>query len=102
VLEAIDGEEAVRIFKEQRDRIHLVLCDLTMPHLNGWQTLAALRRIQPGIPVVLASGYDQAQAMAGNHPEQPQVFLHKPYEMKTLKEALQNALGAQKKAQKRA
>jgi PAS domain S-box-containing protein len=92
VLEAADGEEAVKIFKKQRDRIHLVLSDLTMPHLDGWQVLAALRRIQPGIPVVLASGYDQAHAMAGNHPEQPQVFLHKPYGMKTLEEALQKAL----------
>jgi PAS domain S-box-containing protein len=94
VLVAERGERALEIYREKRHVISLVilvLCDLTMPHLDGWQTLAALRRIQPEIPVVLASGYDRAHTMAGDHPEQPQAFLHKPYEMKTLKGVLQKA-----------
>jgi two-component system cell cycle sensor histidine kinase/response regulator CckA len=50
-----------------------------MPRMNGWETLTALRQLMPGIRVTLASGYSEAQAMVGRHPEQPQAFLHKPY-----------------------
>jgi CheY-like chemotaxis protein len=69
-----------------------VVCDLTMPAMDGWETLEVLRRMRPGLPVILTSGYDEAQAMKGDHAELPQVFLQKPYGMEALKGALQRAL----------
>ena len=84
VLEARDGIEAVEIFRQHHDTVRCVLSDLTMPHMDGWETLAALRRISPGIPVILSSGYDEAHVMAGEHPEWPQAFLGKPYGLKEL------------------
>jgi two-component system, cell cycle sensor histidine kinase and response regulator CckA len=72
--------------------IRCVLTDLTMPRMNGWETLAALRKLSPGIPVILSSGYDEAKAMEGKHAELPQVFLHKPYRMAELKAALGAAM----------
>ncbi len=92
VIAARDGAEAVEIFRDRADEIRLVLTDLTMPRLNGWETLTALRKMRPDIPVILASGYDAAQAMEGDHAEQPQVFLPKPYQMAGLKAALGKAL----------
>jgi CheY-like chemotaxis protein len=80
VLAARDGIEALDMFRAHKDRICLVLCDLTMPRMDGWETIAALRRLSPCIPVILSSGYDEAQVMAGDHPEKPQAFLSKPYE----------------------
>ncbi|MDK9706552.1 MAG: ATP-binding protein [Desulforhopalus sp.] len=94
VYQAKDGVEAVEIFLKQGSEIKIVLSDLTMPRMNGWETLTALRQIRPNIPVILTSGYDEAQAIAGDHPEMPQVFLHKPYKVATLKEALAKAMGA--------
>ena len=76
------------MFRQHRDEIRCVLCDLTMPRMDGWETLAALRKLAPDIPVILASGYDEAQVMAGDHPERPQAFLGKPYQMVQLKAAL--------------
>jgi len=92
VVTAKDGVEAVEIFRERQADIRLVLTDLSMPQMNGWETLAALRRIRPNIPVILSSGYDEARAMDGNYGEQPQAFLPKPYQIKTLKDALAKAL----------
>jgi PAS domain S-box-containing protein len=88
VLTAKDGVEAVEVFQQHQDEIRCVLCDLTMPRMNGWETLATLRTLRPSIPVVLASGYDEARVMAGGHPERPQAFLSKPYDMAQLKAAL--------------
>jgi len=92
VIEATDGLEAVEVFRRHKDEIRCVLCDLTMPRMNGWQTLAALRKLAPGIPVILASGYDEAQVMAGDHAEWPQAFLGKPYRLKGLRDAIGRAL----------
>jgi CheY-like chemotaxis protein len=92
VVEAHDGAEAVELFRAQADVITCAICDLTMPNLDGWQTIEALRQIQPGLPVILASGYDQASAMAGEHAELPQAFLHKPYLLSRLTEAMKTAM----------
>ena len=56
ILTARDGLEAVEVFRPQPKEIRLVLCDLTMPRRGGWETLEALRKLAPGIPVILASG----------------------------------------------
>ncbi|MGA2151845.1 MAG: PAS domain S-box protein [Geobacteraceae bacterium] len=97
VIEAKDGVDAVEVFRQRRNEISCVLCDLTMPRMNGWETLTALRKLAPGIPVILASGYDEAQVMEGDHPELPQVFLGKPYKHKGLSDAINQALVSMEK-----
>ena len=96
VLEAKDGIDALEVFRQHRGEIRCVLCDLTMPRMDGWETLAVLRKLAPGIPVILASGYDEDQVMAGSHSELPQVFLGKPYKLKGLGDAIDQALGRKK------
>ena len=88
VYEAKDGVEAVEVFQKHRDEIGCVLCDLTMPRMDGWETLTELRKLVPDIPVILSSGYSEAQVMAGDHPELPQAFLSKPYELVALNDAI--------------
>jgi len=92
ILEAKDGVEAVEIFQQHHDKIHFVLSDLTMPRMDGWDTLTALRKISPNIPVILSSGYDEAQVMADEHYEWPNAFLGKPYRSKVLAETISSVL----------
>ena len=94
VLEAGDGIEAVELFRRHPDEIRCVLCDLTMPRMDGWATLASLRQLSPGIPIILSSGYDKDQVMAGDHPEWPQAFLGKPYQLQELSDAILCALAS--------
>jgi two-component system, cell cycle sensor histidine kinase and response regulator CckA len=96
VLVAADGVAAVEVFRQHQEEIRCVLCDLTMPRMDGWETLAALRQLAPGLPVILVSGYDEAQAMDGDHPEQPQAFLRKPYTFQELSEAMGRILAERK------
>jgi PAS domain S-box-containing protein len=96
VLEARDGVEAVEVFLQHPDEIRCIICDLTMPRMDGWDTLTALRKLSPEIPVILSSGYDEAQVMAGEHTELPNAFLEKPYQLKGLKETINRVLAANK------
>lgn len=93
VLTAEDGIEALEVFDEHSDRITCVICDLTMPRMNGWDTLAALRERRPELPVVLTSGFDETYTMAGDHPEQPQGFMSKPWSRAGLQSAIERAIG---------
>jgi PAS domain S-box-containing protein len=92
VMAVEDGTEALARFSEQRRAIRCVICDLTMPGMDGWETLAALRKQDPDIPVILASGYDQAFALGNASGEKPQAFLQKPYLRRDLEAALATAL----------
>jgi two-component system cell cycle sensor histidine kinase/response regulator CckA len=92
-LEAADGIEALSVVQEHRERIRVVLCDVTMPRMGGWETLAALRRIDPRLPVILTSGYDDAIDAGGIHEERPDAFVGKPWRLDALRAALTEAVG---------
>ncbi len=92
ILEAKDGLEAIEIFKQHQHEICCVLSDLTMPKMDGWETLAALRKLSPDIPVILSSGYDEAQVMEGEHIERPDAFIGKPYRRKDLGDVIERVL----------
>ncbi len=96
VLEAKDGVEAVEIFQQHQDEILCVLSDLTMPRMDGWGVLAALRKISPDIPVILSSGYNESLVMMGEHSERPNAFIGKPYRLKVLKETICSVLSQHK------
>jgi PAS domain S-box-containing protein len=88
VLEAEDGIKALEVFDRHRETITCVLCDIVMPRMNGWETIAAIRQRDPKMPVILCSGFNEAQAMEGEQREKPQAFLEKPFLFTRLKEVL--------------
>lgn len=92
LLIAHDGVEALEVFLRHQADICCVLTDLTMPRMNGLELLKALRQINPNLPVILASGYDQAQAMSGAPTDRPDAFLNKPFGLDQIREALGRSL----------
>lgn len=95
VAVAADGVEALERFRERAGEVRVVVLDVTMPRLDGWATLEALRALRPGLPVILASGYDEARVMSGDHPERPQAFLQKPFDVADLEATIRAALAAE-------
>ncbi|HEX8949710.1 MAG TPA: PAS domain S-box protein [Dissulfurispiraceae bacterium] len=57
VIEAVDGEDAVRTFMEHRDDVQLIITDVIMPRRNGMSALDEIRSIRPGVRSILISGY---------------------------------------------
>ncbi len=94
VISAVNGVDAVKKFRQHKESISCLITDLSMPELDGWGTLTEIRKINPSVPAILASGYDEAFAMSRDTSEKPQAFLHKPYSMSDLKGALGTVLGS--------
>ena len=57
VIEAADGEEAIRSFEDNKDTIRLLLFDLLMPRKNGKEAYEAIKKISPGVKALFTSGY---------------------------------------------
>ncbi|MFZ2198583.1 MAG: PAS domain S-box protein, partial [Thermodesulfovibrionales bacterium] len=57
VLETMDGEDAIRKFRENKDKIHLVLLDVRMPKKDGKEVYDEIRRIRPDMKSLFISGY---------------------------------------------
>ena len=88
VLSAIDGQEAVRVYEENAQRIDAVLLDLAMPNMNGEEAFEALRSINPDVSVVIASGYDEYELERRLAGKGLAGFIQKPYDLSVLRESL--------------
>ncbi len=91
VATASGGREALRLFRERPDEVTLVVLDLTMPDMDGEETLDALRQVRSDVPVVLSSGYSELEVMQRFKEKSVSGFIQKPYEMSTLRETLRKA-----------
>jgi hypothetical protein len=57
VIEAVDGDDAIRAFRENEGKVHLLLLDVIMPKKNGKEAHAEIKRINPDIKALFLSGY---------------------------------------------
>lgn len=88
VWKANSGRAAVELYRQHRAEIDVVLLDLTMPDLDGAATLRTLTALDPGVCVVIMSGYDSEEAMAHIERKQRTAFLRKPFSLAALEKAL--------------
>ena len=88
VLTAADGREALELYRERWREIDLVLMDLTMPHMDGSEALAELRRLNPDVRVAVASGYSQEDVASRFAGKGIDGVLQKPYTLAKMRELL--------------
>jgi two-component system cell cycle sensor histidine kinase/response regulator CckA len=90
VLAATDGSEAVAQYAEHRQEIDLVLTDMMMPVMDGTETIKILKKINPAVKIIAASGFTtdaaKVKALGADH------YLHKPYSTVTLLNVLEQVL----------
>ncbi len=79
VLEAGDGREAVELFQIHHGTLALVVMDLTMPHMDGRHAYRLMREVDDRVPVILTSGYSEADAAQAFVGKGLAGFLQKPF-----------------------
>ena len=88
-IEVDGGAAAVARFQAAPGEIALVVLDLAMPGMTGGECFVALRALDPGVPIVLISGFPQDQNVERLLAAGSAVFLAKPFQRDELLDAIQ-------------
>jgi two-component system, cell cycle sensor histidine kinase and response regulator CckA len=86
---ACDGAEAEQLLRSQH--FDVVLLDVMMPKKTGYQLVPIVRETQPGIPVILMSGYSEQP----DTEEQPDAFIEKPFNVSMLEGTIQGVISGE-------
>ncbi len=84
VIEASNGIEALSICKNQANKIHLLMTDVMMPKMNGYELAEKLLKDQPDLRVLFTSGYTDDEIIRHNIIEAENNFIQKPFTFDTL------------------
>ena len=60
ILEAEDGEKAISVYQENKEKINLILLDVMMPKLDGWSVLRQIRQISK-VPIIMLTARGEEQ-----------------------------------------
>ncbi|MCA9699484.1 MAG: response regulator, partial [Myxococcales bacterium] len=84
VLLATDGDEGLRVFRQQAALIDLLVVDRTMPGLDGLELLAEVRKQDPDVPAIISSGYAEDAGSKRLRELGVDAVLHKPWSPRDL------------------
>lgn len=87
VVTADSGQSALEKY-QGRDDTSFVILDLTMPQMDGEQTFMGLRELDPGVRVIMSSGYSEQEVTRKFAGMGLMGFIQKPYSMQALLEVM--------------
>lgn len=95
VLTENDSRKTVELFNNNKDKISLVILDMTMPYMDGSEVFKQLKTIKPDVKVILMSGYNEQAAI--NHFTEKELagFIQKPYSVEELKKVIEKVIISQ-------
>ncbi len=96
VLTAGDGIEAVEMYGKYKDEIGLVLSDMGLPRMGGWDAFLKMKEINPDVRVILASGYFSPQVKSELLKSGAKDFIQKPYNPPEILMTIHHLLDEQK------
>jgi CheY-like chemotaxis protein len=86
VRAAANGLKAWELFQEEAP--DLVITDLNMPEMSGYDLMSRIREINPGVPIVVISGWIKEEYLPMLEPYRVEATLFKPFKMQALKEVI--------------
>jgi PAS domain S-box-containing protein len=92
VVTAADGFQAVEVFLRHREKVRMVVLDMTMPHLDGEACFRELRRVDPNVKVVMTSGYNEQDVINRFVGKGLAGFVQKPYSASDLLSKVEEVL----------
>lgn len=95
VITAVDGINAVDIYREHGAEIDLVMLDMTMPRMGGAEVYHQLREMNPDVQVLIMSGYSKEDISARFEDKALVGVLQKPFTLNSLREMLKEVMPQQ-------
>lgn len=94
VFEARTAAEAMRVFRQQRAKVQLLLTDVVLPGTNGRELARELRRLDPALKTMFISGYPDNEVTRHNLEEPGVFYLPKPFSVESLMRKVRQVLAA--------
>jgi CheY-like chemotaxis protein len=79
VLVARDGQQALDVYKLHQHEVSVVLSDMGLPKLGGWEVFQRLKKLNPNVKCILASGFFDPDLRDQMISEGAKDFVEKPY-----------------------
>ena len=95
VIEAENGEVAINIFEEKKDKIDLILLDVMMPRLDGWSVLRQIRQTS-NVPIIMLTARGEEQDELFGFELGVDEYISKPFSPKILVARVQALLNRSK------
>jgi len=92
VLEAAQGEEALRLSGQHEGLIHLMVTDMVMPEMNGRELAERLKPLRPHMKILIVSGYTEKAIGHQGELDPGMAFLQKPFTPQTLARKVREVL----------
>ena len=92
VIMAADGKDCVEIYKKNNENISLVILDVSMPRLTGKDAFIEMKNLNPGLKVLLTSGYANDRGLLDTLNLGAKGFIKKPFSMAQLAEKVREVL----------
>lgn len=92
VLTASDGTEALAVYADRKNDVAVVLTDMVMPFMDGPATIRALKKMNPKVKIIAASGLSAGNRAGEGQLEGVAIFLSKPYTAEKLLKALADVI----------
>ena len=92
VVASENGKDGLELLAKLESAVDLVVLDMTMPGMSGEETLQRIRAVRPELPVILSSGYNEAEATRRLTGKGLAGFIQKPYSAPRLAEQIKIAL----------
>jgi DNA-binding NtrC family response regulator len=80
VFTARDGEEGIKVYQENMNKIDIVVSDMMMPKVDGVKVFRILQEINPKVRVILASGFTKDEKIDKLIADGLSGFIKKPYQ----------------------
>jgi PAS domain S-box-containing protein len=96
IFTASSGSEAVEIFTEKKSEIDLVIMDMIMPNLHGIALYDKLKGVNPGLKVILSSGYSLNGQARKIMDKGCNGFIQKPFRLSEISQKVREVLGPQR------
>ena len=84
ILEAEDGEKALKVYNENKNKIKLILLDVMMPKLDGWSVLRQIRQENKSLPIVMLTARAEEQEELFGFELGVDEYITKPFSPKIL------------------
>ena len=88
VIAAANGKEALELYQQNAADITMVVTDMGMPVMNGYELFYKLKQIDPKLPIIISSGFGEGDIASKIPREEIAGIINKPYNFEHLREVL--------------